>query len=142
MPTVTGLFVYPVKSGRGVVKSRVQIAATGFEWGRHWMVVDAKGRFITQRTHPQLARVVPEITESSMNLSAPGLPVLQLPLEPVGAEVPVQVWDYHGMALDQGKEAQDWVSQAIGESVRLVRVAPSMPRVASVQYAGPTRAPL
>jgi uncharacterized protein len=142
VPTVTGLFVYPVKSARGIARSRVQIAATGFEWDRHWMIVDGKGRFITQRTHPKLARIVPEITQSSISLSAPGLSVLRVPLEPAGTEVPVQVFDYHCMALDQGKEPQDWVSQAIGEPVRLVRVAPSMPRVASAQYAGPTPAPL
>jgi len=142
MPTVTGLFVYPVKSARGIVKARVQIAATGFEWDRHWMIVNGKGHFITQRTHPVLARIVPEITDRSINLSAPGLSVLPVPLEPVGTEVPVKVWDYHGVALDQGEEVQDWVSQAIGEPMRLVRITPSMPRVASAQYAGPTPAPL
>lgn len=142
MATVTSLFVYPVKSARGIAKSRVQIAATGFEWDRHWMIVDGKGRFVTQRTHPQLARIVPEIAANSLDLSAPGLPLLRVPLEPIGAEVPVEVWDYPCMALDQGKEAQDWVSQAVGQPVRLVRVAPSMPRVASAKYAGPTPAPL
>lgn len=142
MATVNGLFVYPLKSARGVARSRVQVMATGFQWDRHWMIVNAKGSFITQRTHPQLARIVPQIAEDSLGLSAPGLPVLQMSLEPVGAEVLVKVWDSHCTALDQGTEAHNWVSQAVGQPVRLVRVAPSMPRVASAKYAGPTPAPL
>ena len=142
MATVTGLFVYPLKSARGIARSRVQVGATGFEWDRHWMIVNTKGSFITQRTHPKLARIVPEIAGGSLSLSAPGLPVLRVPLEPVGVEVPVKVWDYHCTALDQGREAQDWMSQAVGQPARLVRVAPSMPRVASVKYAGPAPAPL
>ena len=142
MATVTGLFVYPVKSARGIAKSRVQIAATGFEWDRYWMIVNDKGKFITQRTHPQLARIVPEVAADSLNLSAPGLPVLQVPLAAGGEEVPVKVWDYECTALDQGREAEDWVSRAVGQPVRLVRVAPSMPRAASTKYAGPTPAPI
>jgi uncharacterized protein len=142
MATIAGLFVYPVKSARGCARSRVHVAATGVEWDRYWMVVNAKGHFITQRTHPQLARIVPEIGASSLSLSAPGLPDLRVPLEPRGAEVPVKVWDYRCSALDQGSEAEDWMSQAVGQKVRLVRVAPAMPRVASAQYAGPTPAPI
>ncbi|MBV8853144.1 MAG: MOSC N-terminal beta barrel domain-containing protein [Sinobacteraceae bacterium] len=142
MATVTGLFFYPVKSCRGIVRSSVQVRATGFEWDRHWMIVDAKGTFQTQRTHPQLARIIPEIATDALQLSAPGMPVLRVPLQPVGTEFPVRVWDDRCMALDQGAEAADWVSRAVGQPVHLVRVAPSMARVASAKYAGSTPAPM
>jgi uncharacterized protein len=140
--TVLDLFIYPVKSARGIPMSRVRIGATGFEWDRHWMVVDAKGMFLTQRTHPQLARILPEITDDSLTLNAPGLPALRVPLAPAGEEIPVRVWDYHGTGLDQGRDAGEWVSQALGQPVRLVRVPPSMPRVASPKYGGTMPAPV
>lgn len=142
MAKVTGLFVYPLKSARGIVRSSVQVRATGLEWDRHWMIVDAKGSFLTQRTHPQLARIVPEIATDSLRLSAPGMPVLRVPLEPVGTQLPVRVWDERCTALDQGGEAQHWLSRALGQPVHLVRIAPSMARVASAEYAGPTPAPM
>jgi uncharacterized protein YcbX len=142
MATVVGLYIYPVKSARGIPKSRVRVAAGGFEWDRHWMLVDDKGTFITQRTHPQLARIVPEISDESLTLTAPDLPALRLPLEPCGESVPVRVWDYYCTALDQGTAAAEWASQAVGQSVRLVRVSPAMGRVASPKYAGNTFAPV
>ena len=70
--TVTGLFVHPVKSGRGIACSRVRVAATGFEWDRQWMVVNRTGMFLSQRTHPRLARIVPEITADALVLRAEG----------------------------------------------------------------------
>ena len=57
--TVTGLFVYPLKSARSVACPRVRLAATGFEADRQWMLVNAHGVFLSQRTHPQLACIVP-----------------------------------------------------------------------------------
>jgi uncharacterized protein YcbX len=142
MATVTGLYIYPVKSARGIPKTRVRIAAGGFEWDRHWMLVDANGRFITQRTYPQLARIVPEIGDDSLTLTTAGLPPLRLPLEPQGEAIPVRVWDYSCTALDQGLVASEWLSQAIGQSIRLVRVSPLMERAANPKFAGSTYAPV
>src|SRR6266478_7169197 len=142
MATVLDLFVYPLKSARGIPSSRVRVTATGLEWDRHWMIVNATGTFLTQRTHPQLARIVTEIADSSLTLTAPGQSTLRVPLAPFGEEVPVRVWDHACTALDQGKEAGEWVSEAIGQAARLVRVAPFMGRVANPKYAGMTPAPV
>lgn len=55
---VTGLFVYPVKSCRGISLSSAQLEKTGLAWDRRWCVVkQATGRFVTQREHPKLALV-------------------------------------------------------------------------------------
>jgi uncharacterized protein YcbX len=142
MATIVDLFIYPLKSGRGIAKPSVRIAPTGFEWDRHWMLVDAAGTFITQRTHPKLARLVPSFGSDSLALDAPGLPTLRVPLAPSGDEVPVTIFSYDCMALDQGDAPAEWASDALGDSVRLVRVAPSMPRVANPKYAGSTPAPV
>src|SRR2546430_7754128 len=45
MATVLDLFVYPLKSARGIPSSRVRVTATGLEWDRHWMIVNATGTF-------------------------------------------------------------------------------------------------
>ena len=39
--TVSALFVHPVKSMRGIACAQVRLSATGLDWDRQWMVVDA-----------------------------------------------------------------------------------------------------
>ncbi len=140
--SVSELFVYPVKSARGMAKARARVAATGFEWDRQWMLVDAKGTFLSQRTHPQLTRIVPELTDAALVLHASGVPALRVPLDHRGDEVPVRVWKDACVGVDQGGAAHEWVSRVVGEAVRLVRVAPDMERAANPQFAGATPAPL
>ena len=140
--TVTGLFVYPVKSSRAIAKPRVRVTWTGFEWDRQWMVIDGKGTFLSQRTHPQLARIIPEVTSNALVLTAPSLPPLQLPLSADGERVAVRVHRDACVGLDQGAVASEWVSRAVGEAVRLVRVPPNAERRANPAFAGTVPAPM
>src|SRR5439155_24325999 len=87
--TAVELFVYPVKFARGVAKARVRVGASGFECDRQWMLVDAQGRFLSQRTHPQLRRIVLEITDDDLVLHAAGVPVRRVPLDNGGDRLPV-----------------------------------------------------
>jgi uncharacterized protein len=139
---VTELNVYPVKSTRGTARTRVSLTATGFEWDRQWMIVDANGVFLTQRTHPQLARIVPEVRSEALVLNAPGLGALSLPLTQRGERAPVRIWDDSCVGVEQGSEAHDWVSRAVGQAVRLIRVAPDFARCANPKFAGATPAPV
>ncbi|HEY2591199.1 MAG TPA: MOSC N-terminal beta barrel domain-containing protein [Steroidobacteraceae bacterium] len=141
MPIVHALNIYPVKSARAVPLGSVRLAATGFEWDRQWMTVDAADSFVTQRTHPRLARVVPALGREALTLSAEGLEALEVPLAIEGAPVTVQIFNDTCIAQDQGDEAAEWLSEVIGDVVRLVRVGPRMDRVANPRYAAPDRAP-
>ena len=105
--SVSALFVYPVKSARGIARSRVRVTASGFEWDRQWMLIDARGTFLSQRTHPQLARIVPEISAEALVLHAPDVPALRVRLDTVGEPVPVQVWNDACIGVDQGEAARN-----------------------------------
>jgi uncharacterized protein len=139
---VTELNVYPVKSTRGTARTRVSLTATGFEWDRQWMIVDAKGVFLTQRTHPQLARIVPEVRSEALVLNAPGLAALSVPLTQRGERAPVRIWNDHCVGVEQGSEAHEWVSRAVAQPARLIRVAPDFGRRANPKFAGATPAPV
>jgi len=141
MPTIQALNIYPVKSARAVPLGSARLAATGFEWDRQWMTVDAADSFVTQRTHPLLARVVPSLGPDALTLSAEGLESLEVPLAIAGTPVTVQIFNDTCIAQDQGDEAADWLSEVIGDAVRLVRVGPRMDRAANPRYAAPDRAP-
>jgi uncharacterized protein YcbX len=142
VPTVTALFVYPVKSMRGIPYREARVSATGLEWDRQWMVIDAQGTFLSQRTHPRLAQIVPEITADALVLNAPDTQALRVPFTTTGDEVPVRVWKDSCVGVEQGAAAHAWVSSFLGRKVRLVRVAPDMRRHANREFAGSVPAPL
>ena len=144
MPRVTiqELHVYPLKSARGIPQGRVRLAATGFEWDRHWMVVREDGLFLTQRTHPSLTLILTELTGAGLTLSAAGLDPLILPLTPQGASRPVRIFKDACQGLDQGDEAAAWVSRVLGEPARIVRTPATPDRRASPEFAGPHPAPV
>jgi uncharacterized protein len=136
MAVVQELFVYPFKSARGIARSAVRLTATGFEWDRQWMAVDAQGTFISQRTHPRLAQIEPAIVGDALTLTAGDLEALRLPLAPVGAALTVKVWNDRCTGLDQGDAAAEWISRAVGDVLRIVRQAPLLDRRADPKFAG------
>lgn len=142
MARVQELFIYPVKSARGIAQTRARLAATGFEWDRQWMAVDALNTFISQRTHPRLAQIEPVISEASLTLTARNLQPLRLPLEPMGEAIEVKVFNDYCAGLDQGDEAAAWISDAVGDVLRLVRQAPLLDRMANPAFAGSNPAPV
>ena len=67
--TVSALFIYPVKSCRGVQLGAAQVTERGFEHDREWMIVDTAGRFLSQREFPALSRIVPALSPSTLELT-------------------------------------------------------------------------
>ena len=47
--TLTGLSIYPIKSCARIELARARLTPWGLEHDRIWMLVDAKGLFLTQR---------------------------------------------------------------------------------------------
>ena len=133
------LFIYPVKSTRAIPKTQVRLAATGFEWDRHWMAASPNGVFMSQRTQPRLARIETEVGADTLTLRAPDQPPLTVPLQPNGDTKPAEVWKHSITALDQGDGAAKWLSEAVGMEARLLRISPILDRQASAEYAAPTR---
>ena len=142
MVTVSGLFVYPLKSARGIPSARVHVSTTGFEWDRQWMLINALGVFLSQRTHPQLARIVPQLDAGELLLEMPGLPPLRLPAVSAGERRTVRVHRDACVGLDEGSAAAEWASRVAGEPARIVRVPASTERFANPIFAGPTPAPM
>ena len=120
MAVVSGLYIYPIKSCRGIRVSEWRVAERGFVADRRWMIVDAAGQFVTQRTVPQLTLVVTRLRGDTIELSAPGLPSLSLPLShDQGQPRQVQVWEDFvvGAAHEAGSA---WFSAYLGAPHSLV----------------------
>ena len=114
------LWVYPIKSAAGVSLSHSRVALRGLEHDRRWMVVDAAGVLVTQRERPELSRVRPSFAGSCLRVEGPGMPPLELPLNPVGGnELTVKMWTEPMTARSVGAGA-DWFSTFLGGAYRLV----------------------
>jgi uncharacterized protein YcbX len=70
---VTSLHTYPIKSCAGVDLTQARVTPLGLELDREFMVVDDEANFVSQRTVPELALVMPEIGAKSITLTAPGM---------------------------------------------------------------------
>ena len=133
---ISGLYVYPVKSCAGVSLQDVILTETGLEFDRAWMVVDAKGEFLTQREFPRLALVQPQFRLGELVLRAPGMLALHVKLGEVEKPVLVKIWDEETAAFDMGKIAAQWFTDFLGTVARLVRFDPDHKRLSSSKWTG------
>ena len=141
--SVAQLFVYPVKSCAGVALAEAELTGTGLDLDRAWMVVDAQGRFVTQRELPRMALVQPQIKTLEVVLRAPGMLALHLGINQVDAPARVQVWGDTVDAWDMGGVAAQWFSDFLGQpGLRLVRFDPEVRRLASARWTGDLAAPI
>lgn len=99
---IAELWIYPVKSCAGIAVQQTRLSRHGLQWDRHWMVVDARGDFLTQRSHPRMALIRPEITDDSLRLHLPGQDSLQIPLLAQGEQCRARVWKDTVAAWDLG----------------------------------------
>lgn len=139
MPTIATLTLYPVKSCAGITLQAATMSAAGLSHeqvhDREWMVVDSAGQFLSQRSHPRMALIVPALQAGAMILQAPGMARLEIPTAPLAApSIAVAIWDDQLDAHDCGDEAGRWFSQALGQPCRLVRFDPAVKRLASKKW--------
>jgi uncharacterized protein YcbX len=135
--TVASLHVYPVKGLKGIDLDHAQATEMGLQHDRRWMIVDANGEFITQRSHPRMATVWTDLDGEALALSAPDMPEVRVPLEPpLAGMLRVRVWKSVCNALPVSRAADEWLSQYLGDDLRLVYMPPESKRYSNPDYAG------
>ena len=136
--TLSAINVYPVKGLKGIALDSAECTDRGIRHDRRWMVVDGEGVFLSQRSHPRMATVWTELTDSALVLSAPDEQDLQVPLEPPPApSMKVRVWNSICEAAPASREADWWLTQYLGMPVRLVYMPDDSVRHSNDKYAGP-----
>lgn len=72
MPQIEQLFIYPIKSCKGIPLNRARAMERGFEGDRQWMLVDTEGRFLTQRKLAKMALIDVQLEGDLLCVQAPG----------------------------------------------------------------------
>ncbi|MEQ9105280.1 MAG: MOSC domain-containing protein [Rhodothermales bacterium] len=131
---VVSLHIYPLKGARAVDLDTVRVQSRGLEGDRAWMLVDADGTFVSQRSVPDLTGLTAHHkTGDSLELVWRGehhtVP------QPTGPLEPVRVWNDIVEAIPADEEANSWLSERLGRTFRLFWMPPTTHRQVDPVYA-------
>lgn len=134
--TIRSLHSYPVKSCAGITHEHALIHTGGLERDRHWVIVDARGVFMTQRQVPRMVLIQPLLSNEGLTLRAPGMKDFFLPIsadEPPAEvpSVPVTIWGTPTLGADEGDGAAHWLHTFLGTPCRLLSQHAQAQRLAS-----------
>ena len=122
--SLTGLYLYPVKSLGGYAVAEAEVTARGLRHDRRWLLVDGRNRFMTQRQHPELALLTVAPAYNGFLIThrqRPDLLPLYIPFEATPDKTLfVTVWDDILWAWRGTAEADAWLAEALGRPCRLV----------------------
>lgn len=136
--SLTALYRYPVKSLGGENHQELDVRARGFGFDRHWMVVDAQGRFVTQRQQPRMTLISVRVDDKgALHLSVPGMP--DMDVGPYSDErVEVSVWGDSVSAAPADSAADAWLSEFLALPCRLVCFPQEQVRAVDPEFAQPS----
>lgn len=132
------IHVYPLKSARGISLERADVLAGGLRHDRRFLVVDAKGVFLTQRSHPRLTLVTAAFApRESLELAVPDVGAVTVPLAPEGPRRVVRIFDDVVEAVDVRGGAAELLSEHLGEPCSLVFMPEDVMRPVEAPYGSP-----
>jgi uncharacterized protein len=136
--TLSALYVYPLKSGAALAPPEWEVDGFGLEHDRRWMVIDATGSMISQRTHPRLALVRPSVGDGTLRIETDGMPAIELPLHlrPTVLTTAI-IWEDRCEAVWVGERAARWFSEVLDAQCSLVYMPDGTVRRANPSYAPP-----
>lgn len=134
--TLSGLYVYPIKSCAGIPLQSADLSATGLRHDRSWMLVDETGEFMSQRAHPRMALISIRFSAEHLIVSAPGMEELEIPLYPQAeSSIDVRVWGDTNRGELVTEEANRWFTEFLKFPCRLVHKPEDEPRLVDSSFA-------
>lgn len=133
---LSDLFIYPLKSARGIALPAADIDAYGLPGDRRAMITDAQGHFITQREMPDLARIEVRPESGAFRLLMQGKTDISVAPPQPEARMDVIVWKSAVNAAVADPESNRQLSEWLGREVRLVFFDGQARRTANAEWAG------
>ncbi|MGO7209724.1 MOSC domain-containing protein [Rhizobium ruizarguesonis] len=133
---VSDLFIYPLKSARGIALPAADIDSYGLPGDRRAMITDAEGHFITQRELPDLARIEVRPEASTFRLLMQGKTDISVAAPQPENRIDVIVWKSAVSAAVADPESNRQLSEWLGREVRLVFFDGQARRTANAEWAG------
>lgn len=132
------IHIYPLKSAGGISVEHAAIDGRGFKYDRRWMLVDATGRFLSQRELPRMSLIRTQLLPDCLVVGAPGRQDLEVPLSPGNGEpMPVAIWRDVVPAVPLGEEVHHWFQDFLRVDCRLVFMPEETVRQVDLRFARP-----
>lgn len=135
---VAALYRYPLKSCAPRAEDVLEIVPRGPVGDRRWLAVDADGRFLTAREHPQLVLVQAEPSAAGLHLRHPRAGAIDVATP--RADAPrrrVQVWRSEVDAALADGDAHAWISVVLGFPASLVHMDDAAGRAVDPAFGAP-----
>jgi len=133
--SISQLISYPIKSCAGIQHQQATIGSMGLTGDRQLMLVDANGLFLSQRKHPQMARIEPAFSEQNLVVNAPGMEPLPIDLQQsIDDAIQVKVWKDTLLVEPLKPALNQWFSDYLNCPVRLVKYGKQSHRPVDPHY--------
>lgn len=130
MQSLTELYIYPIKSTKGIPLRQAQVEEKGLKDDRRYMLVSPTGEFITGRSHPQLTQVKIEFSKQGLLVSAPNQPNFYIQSTQFSNQsLTVNIWEDELQAQHCHHDYDQWFSQFLGLECQLVYFSTASQRV-------------
>lgn len=120
--SIQGLFVYPIKSMGSVAVERLDFGEFGVRNDRQYMLVNEKGRFITQRSHPVLSQFHLKRDPKGWEVDFSGKSIVIPDEDSTERLINTQVWKSPIKAREKSADVSAWFSDCLDEWVMLVEM--------------------
>lgn len=118
---VAALNIHPVKGMRAWPVREAVVERWGLAGDRRWVVVDERGKAMTQREHPELATIIARPAAEGLTLSRNGVADLKVPF-PTGPAEALRVFSDPAAGSRAGSPASEWLSDALAARVHLLHM--------------------
>jgi uncharacterized protein YcbX len=136
MLRVSELFIYPIKSLGGISVTSAMVTDRGLQYDRRWMLVDASGQFMTQRSLAEMALLQTEITPQGLHVGHKQKDTsITIPFTCSEETVMVDVWSDRCRANKTSKEIDQWFSDTLSTTCSLVFMKDTTKRRVDGRYA-------
>ncbi|MCC5936239.1 MAG: MOSC domain-containing protein [Lunatimonas sp.] len=132
------IYIYPIKSLGGIRLDSAVLEERGLQHDRRWMLVDAQGRFLSQRSHPHMALLEVSLRPEGLRVIHK-MDVSQSHLVPFVPEtdrmIPVTIWDDQVAGQVVSETAGKWFSERLEMPCELVMMPEKVRRKVDSTYA-------
>lgn len=138
MTIVNNLFIYPIKSTFRIPLECADVTPTGFQYDRHFAVINSQNKIITARENEKLYTIKSKIEAKQLVLFSESTSPCAITLQPAQMQRNTTVGIFsdttavHGM----GHKVNVWLSEVLGEPCRLVRTDENNLRQMKPEYNG------
>ncbi len=126
---IKSLHIYPLKGARGIDINNAKLRPRGIKHDRRFMLINAQGRFLSQRQYPKMAQISTKLHQDGLGINIPGEKEIIIPFPATGRHINVSLWRDEFAACLVEHKINACISAFLGENVNLVFMADNTKRM-------------